>query len=489
MIDNQVIILNRNVKKIMKKIVSLIFILSLCCKAFAQQGYQITAKFTGVMGGDCKLVFYYGEQMFVNTTAFIDGSGTAVFQGDKPLERGLYLLAFPKKIIEILVSDEQHFSVEVDTANISGTIKFVGTEDNQVYYDYQRELRADQDEFRKIVKEKGLDQPNADKAELKEMANDFTKEQRKKIAKLARKHAKLLGVKLLKGYFEPELPSPKKKDGSIDSVALYMYHKEHFFENFDFDEIGLIRTPLLRQRLDMFFNGMVSPFTEPVTTESDILLAKVSNRIVRKYIISYLAKRFEILKTLGQDGIYPYLLEKYYLNEPTLWDSSTIASAQKVVDIQKPLIIGKVIPNLILTDSLGRPINLHELVSAYTVLFIFNPGCGHCKAEAPHLVEFYEKIKSKEPKITIMTAAIPSAEEDWIAFIRQYKMQALLNGRDAWGTVDFNRYNTYSYPTIYLLDKDKHILAKHIEVAQIEELIEATENIYKTKALKASENK
>lgn len=472
----------------MKKLITTLVIgLLIGLEASAQSGYRIEAKFAGMTGGECKLVFHYGEQMFVAKDGRIDQEGKVVFESEKPLERGLYLLAFPRRVVEVFVGDEQRFSVSVDTANVVETIQFVGSEDNQRYYDYQRELREDQKRFEEVYLKKGLNKPDADKNEIREIAIEYNKEQRKKLAKLAKKHPNSLAITMLRGYLDPELPSPKKPDGGIDSTALYFYHKAHYFDNMNFDEEGIVRSPMLHQRLKAFFDNMVAPYTDSITKESDIILAKAQNRTVRKYIVSYLSKRYEVLRTLGQDGIYPYLLEKYYVNEPHLWDSTTVASAQKVVDIQKPLIIGKVIPNLILSDTLGRPIELHELKADYTILFLFNPGCGHCKGEAPHLMELFETVKSKDYTLTIMTGTVFNNEADWLNFIRQYNMQPLLNGRDAWGTVDFNRFNTFAYPTIYVLDKDKRIVAKHIEVKQVLPLVEADIEFKKMKAAQEAE--
>jgi thiol-disulfide isomerase/thioredoxin len=480
-------VLSKRAKFMNKFITTLGIALVLVSQAVAQGGYRIEAKFAGITGGECKLVFHYGDQMYVAKDGRIDPEGKVVFEGEKPLDRGLYLLAFPRRVVEVFVGDEQNFSISVDTANVVGTIQFTGSEDNQRYYDYQRELREDQNKFEALFLKKELNKPDADKNEIREIAIEYNKEQRKKIAKLAKKHPKSLSISMLRGYLDPELPSPKKPDGGIDSTALYFYHKAHYFDNMNFDEEGIVRSPMLHQRLKAFFDNMVSPYTDSITKESDIILAKAQNRAVRKYIVSYLSKRYEVLRTLGQDGIYPYLLEKYYLNEPHLWDSTTIASAQKVVDIQKPLIIGKIIPNLILTDTLGRPIELHDIKADYTLLFLYNPGCGHCKGEAPHLLELYETAQSKDFKLMIMTGTVFNNETDWLGFIRQFKLQPLLNGRDAWGTVDFNRFNTFAYPTLYILDKDKRIVAKHIEVKQVMPLIEADIEFKKMKAAREAE--
>ena len=54
----------------------------------------------------------------------------------------------------------------------------------------------------------------------------------------------------------------------------YVYYKDHFFDNIDFTEPGLIRSPVLGGRLDQFFRQVVIQMPDSIIKEADRVLEK-----------------------------------------------------------------------------------------------------------------------------------------------------------------------------------------------------------------------
>ena len=105
------------------------------------QGYNITATVAPFKNTLLYLGTYYGKYKTLADSAMADANGTAVFKGDKKLDKGIYFLVSPEKAIlfEIMMDDKQHFSVKADTAH-NESVSFTGSEENTNFQNYTKFL-------------------------------------------------------------------------------------------------------------------------------------------------------------------------------------------------------------------------------------------------------------------------------------------------------------------------------------------------------------
>ena len=144
------------------------------------------------------------------------------------------------------------------------------------------------------------------------------------------------------------------------------------------------------------------------------------------------------------------------------------------------MLVGKILPNLYLTDTLGKEIIIPKIDADYTVLFIYDPECGHCRESAPKLAKMYQDLKTKNVKV--IAASIDRTPVKWKKFIKEFKLEELIHGIDIHKNpqtgkeeyyTDFkNNFDVYATPVIYVLDKDKKIIAKRLPLEQIEDFID-----------------
>ena len=67
--------------------------------------------------------------------------------------------------------------------------------------------------------------------------------------------------------------------------------------------------------------------------------------------------------------------------------------------------------------------------------------------------------------------------EEWKSFITTYHMEEMLNGFDALKEIDFSRkFDVVTTPTIYILDKNKKIIARKMPVEQLEDFLNYYQN-------------
>jgi hypothetical protein len=154
------------------------------------------------------------------------------------------------------------------------------------------------------------------------------------------------------------------------------------------------------------------------------------------------------------------------------------------VAIIKPLLIGKPFPKMSLTDVSGKELNIATLPFKYTIVFIYDPDCSHCKEETPKLFALNDYFKSKN--IGVVASSIVRDKQAWKNFIKEFKISSWINGidmhtnpttgKDEYYTDFKNTFDVYSTPIVYVLDQQKKIVGKRISVENLKDFIQYLEN-------------
>ena len=121
----------------------------------------------------------------------------------------------------------------------------------------------------------------------------------------------------------------------------------------------------------------------------------------------------------------------------------------------------------------GQMVDLYNIKSDYTVLFFWDPDCGHCKKQAPVMHGLTNKLKEKGVLVLAVGTVFGEAGKiKWVDFVNQHGFYDWMN---AWNPYDYDykvKYDIESTPQIFVLDKDKKIQAKKIGPEQVEEIID-----------------
>jgi len=137
----------------MRKISLLAFLTFIILKSFAflpaDEGYNIKVKIKGLQDTVCYLGYYYADKQYVVDTAKIDANGSGAFTGTKKLDGGLYFLYTPKNtLIQFLISDAQKLTLETDTLDIIGKMKYTGSNENKLFNEFHQYRMA---EYTKVM--------------------------------------------------------------------------------------------------------------------------------------------------------------------------------------------------------------------------------------------------------------------------------------------------------------------------------------------------
>ena len=440
-------------------------------------GFKIMGHIAGLKDTTCVLAHYFGSTQYIpKDTARVDGAGNMVFEGKKSLPQGLFLVVVPKKgYMQLLVTEDQQFSFDTDTASLVNAMKISGSKENELFYAYQQKLGKFSEEAQVINMQKKTRSDAASSAMLNKQLSDLQKQANDYRAQFLTDNPTTFAAKLFKATAEPEVPpAPKAANGRPDSIWIFNYYKDHFWDDFDFSDERFVRTPFLQSKIERYIKELTVQVPDSLIKEADFMVNKAiagKNTDIKYYTIYYITSQYEQPKVMGTEGLFVHMFEKYYKTGiMTVSDSSTLKAIGERVAAIKPNLVGKTMVSPIVSDTLRRPINLSAIKADYTVVFFYSPTCGHCRESAPKLKKLIDTYKGKG--VEVLAIAIDQSPEEWKKFIKEFKLGNAINGYDYAHKNDFrNQFDVFTTPTVNVLDKNKKILAHKLPAEQIEDFI------------------
>jgi len=481
----------------MKKYILFLIVFAYSLTSFAgkgKDGYKIKFKINGIKDTIVYLGHYYGDKKFAVDTSRVNSKGEGFFEGKKKLDGGIYFIIMPSMhntFFEVIIDKDQDFELETDTTDFISTMKIKGSEENKVFNDYQQFMIKKSVESGKYRKALAKNRANKDSTEFyKSKIDKINGEVQDYWANIEKKYPDLLIAKVVKSMEEIKIPDANidknnpKKD-SLEMAFKYHYYKTHYFDNIDFGDARMLRTPIFYNKLNTFVTRVVLQNPDTLIIEAHKMLKKAeADTNIFRYVLVYWLNYYEESHLMGMDKLFVDIAENYYLKDKAPWaDSTFLAKLTDRVTKLKPNLVGNVAPDLKLETPDGKYVRLLEIKSKYTVVIFWEPHCGHCKKAVPKLFkEFKEDLKAKGVSVYAVYTQIEL--QPWTDFIEQHELtdENWHNVYDRFNFSNFrNLYDIYSTPTIYLLDKDKKIIAKRLDVEQIQKMVDRLEKDNKKK--------
>jgi peroxiredoxin len=457
-------------------------------KSKAQSGHAITVEIKNWKDTTLYLGNYYGQKTYLYDSARLNRQGIAVFKGSKEIPPGIYFVLMPdkQKYFEMLIpSGKQHFSVTADTTDLINKVQFQHSEDNDLFYAYNRFLS---DENKKIQQMKANHQ--VDSASLRDEEKKVNDEINQYRDNLKEKRPSSMLAMIFAAMEDPKLPPghTAEKDKK-DSLFAYYYTREHYWDHINFKDSTLLRTPILEGKLQTYFTRLVPPIPDSIDEAADALLTMAkANKAMHKFVLWWLTYTYEASPYMGMDAVFVHLVEKYYL-PPAKVDWLSDKELSKIIDRAysiAPNLIGNEAPDIHLYDSLMHPHDLYDIKSKYTLLVFWDPTCGHCIIEVPQMDSAY-RASWKKMGVTMVGIRSDGTKEQWEDFIQKHHLTGWHHWWDPDDSSNFRQlYDVYSTPVTYLLDANKKIIAKRLGVDAITDFLEHQQGEKKQKAKKHS---
>lgn len=470
-------------RKTLKIILTVFAIMPLL--TFAKDGYQITIKIAGYKNQKILLGNYYGDKQYVKDSAITDVTGKVVFSGKEKLQGGIYLIATAdKKLLFDFVVTEQIFSLETDTADYQAHMTVKCSPENEVFFEYSKfttKMAIEATDVEKKLRAARASKDTANERKYKTELQGYDQRVQDYRKEVMKNHPTFLMSKLFKIMEDVYVPpAPVMSNGKKDSMFQYLYYRDHFFDNFDFNDDRIVYTPVFHPKIESFITKLILQIPDSINNAADFLVAKtLPSKEISKFVIYWITNHYETSEYMGMDAVFVHMALKYYSDKKlTYWLDDALRF--KILERAQTLdynLLGKKGQNLNMPDTSGIYQSLYNIKATYTVLLFWDANCGRCKEEIPKILDFYKEQNSTinlsgTKKIEVFGVGMTPEPKEWKAYIHEHKLP-WINVNDPNHESNFRKfYDVYSTPVIYLLDENKQIVAKRLSVDQLKDFIE-----------------
>jgi thiol-disulfide isomerase/thioredoxin len=500
----------------MKKNLSiLVFIFS--AFLMSAQGYDIRINMKGCKDTMVYLVKYQWDNQYISDTCKNFKNGQIQFKGKKDLDRGMYVLVSQATSVyfDFFVNDSQKFTITTDAADPANNLSVTGSKDNELFFTYLKYVASKNKEFGQLLqKTKGLSKEDSLKF-INEKVKEFMAEAKKYDTEYMQKVKGTFVYDFMNLKTEKEaVDVPKAKNGRPDSIYQYYYYKQHYFDGINFKDERIIRTPIFDDRIKKYFDNVILNHPDTVIQEIDKVLARCDQgSLVYNLLLGYFTYKYEQSKIMGFDKVFVHVADKYIISGKAdqVYTEETVGKIKERVDIMRNLLLEAKVAELYMIDTTyGKQVRkmgfdtasssksitdlyyknidkltpmfktLYQVNAKYTVLVFWAADCGHCQTEVPKL---HEELKKLKDQIDVKVFAVQTKDElfeTWRKFIIEKKLTDFIHVFDPIHLNNLKeRFDIYSTPVIYVLDKDKKIKAKRLGADQVPEMLKTLESIEK----------
>jgi thiol-disulfide isomerase/thioredoxin len=431
------------------------------------QGYKIKLRIDGLKDTTVLLAYHFRDKIYTVDSIYLNSKGKGVAKSENKLQQGQYLFYLPNgKYFDILIDYDQKFFVRNNANEFISNFKIRGSKSNKLLRKFSKKIHETNLALNRLQKLKLQARTNKDSVDFfnSQIAVQHAKQQALQ-EEIRKGDDKNLFYSLFKTTLDPETPEHIRKE---DSLQQYYYYKKHFLDLVNFSDERLIRTNHLYYKINQYLNRIVYQHYDSIAYATDEVIAKTPEKsLMRQFITDHLLGFYATSKYMTHRNIFVHLAEKHYLSGEAFWsDSIKISKIKHRVNAIKPTLVDQIAPDLNLFRDNITPTSLHELVADYTILFFYEPDCGHCKEYTPKIKEISDQYWSKGVEVFAVYTLVDTAE--WNLYISENNLQSWNNVFDPYRKSGFyEKYNLITTPKLYLLDNNKKIILSDVGFEQL----------------------
>nr|WP_052662249.1 DUF5106 domain-containing protein [Bacteroides acidifaciens] len=261
---------------------------------------------------------------------------------------------------------------------------------------------------------------------------------------------------------------------SIDAKTEYLV--KHFWENYDFADTVSVSNPELLEQTLVNYLSMLSETTDEATAGS--YLRKLADDM-RKDSIVY-AWFDEKLEHYLYDPNSPMRNDEYYMAVlQGMVESGRYREVEKLRPEYRMRMLrknrkGSKAADFSYTLEGGERGTLNGIKSDFTLLLLYDPECENCRRAINEMVQSpvirdlttLTDVVVRVPA-KVLTICVEHDMESWKAHLAALP-DHWLNGFDSGHQIrDRQLYDLRSFPSLYLLDSDKRVLLKDVNVQDV----------------------
>ena len=406
----------------------------------AAQGYKVvfnTSKgdtTSYVLGG-----WKWGEKFMADTAKA--RFGRATFKSDKNLECGNYAIfeLNGKKLVEFIVPRKNsNFNISLAKDGEGYAVKG-GNKENRLFVEFQNFLNYGWNKM--------------------ESADEFAQKLVQMRDKAAAEFPNSLSHIILSGALErPENAKELKKSIPLSDTII-------------------LNTQFAEDKVEQYLRLLQYNHNDTIIKHLDTLISHGGNKELQGHLAHTAYRFFYDSDIMGQEGIAVHIARKWFLSNKLEWPNKEGKFMLRTfVEFNRHSLIGMDAPELVMKDTLGEWISLRSMENEYTIVYFYTDDCITCRQETPLLVDFVNGYEGGP--LSVYAVYADSNEERWKKYIE--KNLFIYNPFMNWTNVydpelqsNFQMlYNVIKTPQMFLLDREKKIIGRGLDVKALKELLE-----------------
>ena len=501
--------------KFMKKLLLVTAFCFTSLYAVAQSGYEITINLKNCNDSLAYLTYYQFDKTLIKDTCTTIKNGKIVFNGKGKLDKGIYSLVSQAKSIyfDFFIDDNtQKLELKSELSpNIGKELTALNSPLENEFFSYIQFINQQNKDFQSYKQTAKL-LTKKDTLSLNEKQKEIEKNIHNYEEKFLIDHKgtfigdamNLKVEKLLKDI-------PKASNGRPDSIQVYNYYRKHYWDNVDFTDDGTMRNPFFTNKIKNYFETVLPIHPDSISVQIDKIMSKTKpGSLFYKLLLAHFTYTYETSKIMGFDKVFVHMSDTYFKTGKAdgIYDDPDIV--QKIIkraDKLKPLLLGAPAQDLFMikaedfdkmkamgfedaknseemtnvyyknADTVTKMyVKLSDVKADYTILIFWDVDCGHCQKEVPKLLDAYNELLKEKKDVKVYSVYMQHEGEKYLKYIDEHKLPWINVYDGAHYNNAIEKYDVYSTPVIYILDKNKIIKAKRIDADQIKTIINALES-------------
>lgn len=384
-----------------------------------------------------------GTQVYVADTAIKDGKFEMSIPENSPTGTYRLVYAVPQETynFDILYTGKEDLELTFST---NEGLAFTSSQENILFHTYFKEI---QEAERRLISYYSVGKNDMD--EFMKVTQNYRSVQKS----FMDKSYNLMAHEFIKAN-KPYIPT------KYETINQYVKNrKEHYFDVLDVTNTVLQASSFLTEKLSNYvFTALPVVQITAAETESAMqdnlkTVAEKLDGVAHKYQFSMLYSLWTQATANGFSKLADVIYSKYLKATASTPENQIIVDD---IELQNRLRIGAVAPEITWKDGANlRSLSKMEGNENYVLVF-WSSTCGHCLRELPAL---HKRLKNNT---SIKVIAIGLEDDDIYWKMESEKLEdfehAIALGK--WDSEYADLYGIVSTPSYFILDKDKHIIAK-----------------------------
>lgn len=402
-------------------------------------------------------------------------NNTVKFSFPENAHPGVYRLIFgqtlyarmmnePPQQLDVIFNNE-NIILETDFNAPENKLLVILSEENRVWLEFKRREILFREELNTVEKEVDFYRQTKNTEKLLQTIESYNRLQNRRnefITEITGKNPGLLASEMILLFREPFL------DGNLSAQERKHIFQTEYLKNKNFSNENLIYSQVYT---DMVFSYLVSFNQKEFTPEQreteyqkavDLILAATNkNQTVYEFILGYLVHGFEVLQ---MNRLIEYIADNY-AETTCQTDEKTTLERKLLSQKMKP---GTVVPDFTMNDINGDPVTLSGVLKEKTLLLFWASWCPHCN----EMISFLKNRGIQKATMEVITISLDTGETEWKDAVRKHNIESWFNLCDfqEWDGEAAIEYNIYATPTIFIIDKNRRILATPVTINDLVQL-------------------